>query len=86
MKKTLDPRDVYWCYRIENFPEDIDDEKLSLELAVIGFNNWELVSIREYRRDIKIYRGIDKPADWENKKFLKYIFKQPCLPNDYNDE
>jgi hypothetical protein len=87
MKKTLDPRDVYWCYRIENFLVDIDDEKLNHELAFIGFDGWELVTTREYENWINDpHPRFPDPPGTIKKTFVKYIFKRPSLPDDYNDE
>lgn len=86
MKKLLDPRDVYWTYRIENFPENINDENLNHELAFIGFDGWELVTIREYKDWVDEPSVFPSPPTKVQKKFIKYIFKRPSLPTDYNDE
>ena len=87
MKKTLDPRDVYWCYRIENFLADTDDKKLSHELAFIGFDGWELVTTREYEDWVEDTRPtFPEPPGRTKKTFIKYIFKRPSLPDEYNDE
>jgi hypothetical protein len=87
MKKALDPRDVYWSYRIENFLADTADEQLSLDLAFIGFDGWELVTTREYKEWVEIPSPVfARDPNRTKKTFIKYIFKRPSLPNEYNDE
>lgn len=87
MKKTLDPRDVYWDYRIENYQSDVDDKTLQFELAGIGYDGWELVSIREYRSYVLVpSKKLINSPDRVEKTFIKYIFKKPMLPTDYDNE
>ena len=89
MKKSLDPRDIYWSYRIENFPADIDDAALSFDLNLIGLDGWELVSLTEYQALIdvpEVYILPPHTPDQKIKTFVKYIFKKPELSTDYNDE
>ena len=89
MKKSIDPRDVYWSYRIENFPADIEDEKLSFELVLIGLDGWELVTTSEYQTQVDVpgvYVRVPHIPDQVTKTFVKYIFKKPELPTNYNNE
>jgi len=89
MKKSIDPQDVYWSYRIENFPADINDEKLSFELVLNGLDGWELVSTREYQDQVDvpgIYARFPHIPDQVTKTFVKYIFKKLQVPTNYNNE